>query len=326
MPENATQRLLFEETRQKQYYRVMAGEASKYARQCFDDGFIGVNFGFNQDLNAQLTENWRDFNRKFRPIFLENHPGKSKVAAGLACGMTYTLAKALQVGDVILCPDGSRNYYVGEISGPYQYVPGEILPHRRPVRWLATIIKKEEMSEPLRNSAGAIGALGSLEPHAREIESLIGGARAEIAPEYEPDVENPGSFAMEKHLEEFIVQNWSRTVFANNYEIFNDGEGNTGQQYNVGDGRIDILAISKDRNTLLVIELKKGRPSDVVVGQILRYMGFIQEELAENGQTVKGAIIALEDDKKLHQALRMVPEIEFFLYKISFKLVRGLNG
>jgi RecB family endonuclease NucS len=42
---------------------------------------------------------------------------------------------------------------------------------------------------------------------------------------------------------------------------------------------MDILAISKDRSRLLVIELKRGRASDAVVGQIQRYMGFVHEAL-----------------------------------------------
>jgi RecB family endonuclease NucS len=45
-----------------------------------------------------------------------------------------------------------------------------------------------------------------------------------------------------------------------------------------------------------VVELKRGRASDVVVGQALRYMGFVKEQLAEDDQTVEGAIIALDDD------------------------------
>jgi len=36
--------------------------------------------------------------------------------------------------------------------------------------------------------------------------------------------------------------------------------------------------------------------SDVVVGQTHRYMGYIQEELAEVGQSVKGLIIGLNED------------------------------
>ena len=49
---------------------------------------------------------------------------------------------------------------------------------------------------------------------------------------------------------------------------------------------MDVLAISKDKSELLVVELKKGRASDVVVGQIQRYMGFAKYELAEVNQTV----------------------------------------
>ena len=71
-----------------------------------------------------------------------------------------------------------------------------------------------------------------------------------------------------------------------------------GQQYPTDTGPIDILAISKDNKTLLVVELKKGRASDAVVGQCQRYMGYVKEELAEKNQDVKGVIIAFEDDKK----------------------------
>jgi len=70
------------------------------------------------------------------------------------------------------------------------------------------------------------------------------------------------------------------------------------------------------------VELKKGRASDVVVGQTLRYMGYVQEELAEEGQSVKGVIIALEDDQRIRRALAVVPSIVFYRYQISFKLMK----
>jgi restriction system protein len=72
-----------------------------------------------------------------------------------------------------------------------------------------------------------------------------------------------------------------------------------------------------------VVELKKGRASDVVVGQVLRYMGYVKEELAEEGQDVRGVVIALEDDQRIRRALSMVPTIDFFRYQISFKLIKG---
>ena len=89
-------------------------------------------------------------------------------------------------------------------------------------------------------------------------------------------------------------------------------------------GQINILAVSKDNKRLLVIELLNAdEASDIVVGQILRYMGYVKEELLDSGQEVEGMIIALEDDKKLRLAISIVPSITFFRYELNFKLVKG---
>ena len=69
------------------------------------------------------------------------------------------------------------------------------------------------------------------------------------------------------------------------------------------------------------MELKRGRASDVVVGQIQRYMGYVIDELAEDQQRVKGVIIALEDDLRIRRALRVTSGIEFFRYKVNFTLL-----
>ncbi|MFJ5696564.1 endonuclease NucS domain-containing protein [Arthrobacter sp. NPDC093139] len=66
----------------------------------------------------------------------------------------------------------------------------------------------------------------------------------------------------------------------------------TGQQYLTDTGPMGILAISKDRSRLLVVELKRGRANDSVVGQIQCYMGYVQEAPLESGQSVQGVIIA----------------------------------
>jgi len=82
------------------------------------------------------------------------------------------------------------------------------------------------------------------------------------------------------------------------------------------------LAISKDKKELLVVELKKGRASDAVVGQIQRYMGYVLEELAEEDQSVKGVIIALEEDLRLRRALQVTNNIEFYRYLVKFELFK----
>ncbi len=131
---------------------------------------------------------------------------------------------------------------------------------------------------------------------------------------------------MEKHLEAFLVANWNQTELSKEFSIYEEEGEPIGQQYETDTGPIDILAISKDAKRLLIIELKRGRASDVVVGQTLRYMGYVKEQIAEADQTVEGAIIALESDKKLLRALSVVPSISFYCYQINFKLVKGSNA
>lgn len=307
----------------KAYIRVMLGKSSIYAEECIEGGFVGTDFNIREDLTGKLPDEWRDFNKKFIPVYLASNPGKSKVAAGLACGMTWTVARFLEKGDIVLSPDGAGHYHVGEISGDYYYAEGSILPHRRPVQWLNHTINKADMSIELQKSAGAIGTTCLLTNYAEEIENLLGGASIPKLISTDETVEDPSVFALEKHLEDFLVQNWKHTELGKDYDIFEEDGEIVGQQYETDTGPIDILAISKDRKSLLVIELKRGRTSDVVVGQILRYMGYVSEELAEEGQAVKGTIIALEDDQRLRRALSITPSIEFYRYQVSFKLVKA---
>ena len=73
--------------------------------------------------------------------------------------------------------------------------------------------------------------------------------------------------------------------------------------------------------TYLIFEkIRKGRVSDNVVGQIQRYMGYVKEYLAEPHQEVKGIIIGSEDDLKIRRALSVTTNIEFYKYKVNFKL------
>lgn len=306
----------------KSYYRIMLGKKSMYAAECFAGNFIGI-YDINQDLTGQLPDEWRAFNQKFIPVCLAERPEKTRIGAGLVCGCIWTVAKGIQSGDVVLCPDGTGHYRVGEVCGDYYYTPGEILYHRRPVRWLSQTIERANMSEALRNSSGSIGTVCNLTGYHDELEKLIGGWAAPSLISTDETVEDPSAFAMEKHLEDFLVHNWSQTELGRDYDIYQEEGESFGQQYPTDTGPLDILAISKDKKRLLVVELKKGRASDAVVGQTLRYMSYVQEMLADSGQTVHGIIIALEDDKRIRRALAMVNNVEFYRYQVSFKLVKA---
>ncbi len=304
----------------KNYYRIMLGRKSAYAEEAYKGGFIGADFSIDQDLSARLTDDWRAFNGEYIPKCIERNPGKTRISAGLACGMLWTIAKGVHVGDVVLCPDGKGRYLVGEVTGEYAYHPGEVLPHRRDVRWYGRGISRDEMSDSLRNSAGSIGTVSDISRYADEIEKLLSGSRPPDIVATDESIEDPSVFALEKHLEDFLVQNWKSTELGKTYDIYEEEGGMVGQQYPSDTGPIDILAISKDKKELLVVELKKGRVSDMVVGQIQRYMGYVKDELAEPNQAVRGVIIAFDDDVRIHRALSVAQNIGFYTYKIRFNL------
>jgi|ERR1041385_7069360 restriction system protein len=307
----------------KNYYRVMLGRGSKHADECFKGNFIGVDFNIEQDLSRQLHENWRDFNKEFIPYLLKKEPGKSRISAGLACGAVWTVSKGINIGDLVLCPNGIGSYYVGEVTSNYTYQPDGILPHRRNVKWFTRTIDRSMMSDALRHSTGAIGTVSQVAKHAKEIEELIVGTRPPTIISTDDNVEDPSEFAIEKHLEDFLVQNWKQTEIGKKYDIYEEDGELVGQQYQSDTGPIDILAISKDKKELLVVELKKGKASDTVVGQVQRYMGYALEELAEENQKVKGVIIAAEDDIRIRRALAVTNNIEFYCYQVSFKLFKN---
>ena len=301
----------------------MLGKQHKYFNECYDNKYVGVGFDIEIDLKNDLPDNWREFNKKYIPFYLNKNPDKSKVTAGLACGAVWTVSKGMNIGDILLCPDGLRNYKIGKISGNYFYdatIPS--LLHRRSVEWLPVSVSRDEMSQELKNSTGSIGTVSDISKYSIEIDKFIDGDSPIKISSTDSEIENPSMFALESHLEHFIIENWEQTILAKDYDIFQDGEL-TGKQFPTDTGPIDILAISKDKKELLVIELKKGRASDSVVGQIQRYMGYIKDEFLESGQKVKGIIIALENDTKVKRALSVTNDIDFYQYKINFDLIKN---
>lgn len=306
----------------KNYYKIMLGPKSKYADECLSQGFIGADHGIKIDLSEFLYDDWRDFNHKFIPEYLKANPGKSKIAAGLGCGSLWTVSKGINKGDIVLSPNGKGVLYFGEITSDYYYKEGDILPHRRNVNWFLSTIRRAEVSQDMKNSISSQGTSAMITKHAAEIDRYITGDTTPVIVSTDSTIEDPAVFALEKHLEDFLIQNWNQTELGKNYDIYEEDGELVGQQYPTDTGPIDILTVSKNKKELLVVELKKGRVSDSVVGQIQRYMGYVQEELAED-QTVKGIIIALEDDLRIKRALSVTKNIEFYRYQVSFKLFKG---
>lgn len=131
-----------------------------------------------------------------------------------------------------------------------------------------------------------------------------------------PDL--PTEFAYESDLRDFLAKNLS--LLEPGLRLYQE-DGITGIEFPVGGRFIDILALDA-RNQLVVIELKVSKGYDRVVGQLLRYMGWIQENHAEDGQVVRGAIVARVISTDLVLACSRVSGVELFEYELSVKLKR----
>ena len=123
---------------------------------------------------------------------------------------------------------------------------------------------------------------------------------------------------MENQLEDFIIHNWNKTELGKDFDLIVEEGVLLSQQYPTDIGRIDILAIDKKTKEYVVIELKRDQTSDATVGQLARYMGWIK--VNKKVDRVKGVIIAGEYDRRLDYALRVVPDVDVFLYKVDFSL------
>ncbi len=133
------------------------------------------------------------------------------------------------------------------------------------------------------------------------------------------DLENQAEFALEAHLEEFIYYNWDSINWGLDLKLY-ETEEQDGRQYPAGVWNIDFLAIDKKTEELVVIELKRGKTSDAVVGQILRYMSWVKENI-DQSSNVKGIIIAKEVDDALRYAIKDLLQIQVKTYKVDFQLL-----
>ena len=302
------------------FKRLRTGRTHQWFKEFKNNDYVGVSYGLKTDISADLFENWRDFNKKYIDKVIEISGGlKSRVGAGLNCGVIWTLSKGVEIGNIILCQDEDKNYHACRVTSQYFFSEQEPH-HRRKVEWIGEVISPNDLSSDLYKSLNAQNTLIDISSYHQELENLIKGNSSGKIISNDPSIEEPSEFALEKHLEDFLIKNWASTKLGREYDIYSEEGELVGQQYQSDTGPIDILAISKNRKVLLVVELKKGRVSDNVVGQIQRYMGFVKSDLADKDQEVKGVIIGLEDDIKLTRALSVTTNIEFYKYKVDFKL------
>ena len=300
----------------KNYWRIRAGGDNSGAEEFYKDEKIMIGFGFTKDFTKNIPETWQEF----RDI---NNNLDTKDEGWFPFYILHRFIKKIQVNDIIITPINKEECIVGEIISEAYFGESivafaEYKGHCRKVKWLNNRIKTEDMSKQLASSIYGRGTMHSVTKYHEEIDNLIAIKTNEIL--QDETIEDQNIFALEKHLEDFMIANWNNTDFGKNYEIYSEGEEFIGQQFQTDTGPIDILAISKDKKEWLIIELKRGRASDSVVGQIQRYMAYIKDDIATPDQTVKGIIVAFDNDKRISRALEVTTNIDLYTYDVKFSL------
>ncbi len=139
----------------------------------------------------------------------------------------------------------------------------------------------------------------------------------------EPDLQQDqlsSEFAYERDLQRYLAKNLH--AIEAGLRLWEDEDGAiNGIEFDVGGRRIDILAVDMNEN-LVVIELKVSRGYDRVVGQLLRYMAWIEQHQASENQRVRGIIIAREISNDLKLATSKINDVQLFEYTLSIELNR----
>jgi restriction system protein len=270
--------------------------------------FGSIELGDVPDLNEP------DFFKKYVEVYGKDVPIDRK--------SVWKIYHEIALGDIIIARRGRKKIIgIGEVTGK-PFFDVEMGKDRvanmtdRPyplvvkVRWEDKQIEFEELVFPI---------FTLWEISEEKYRSLI--ERLPPPEEKEEDVKELQEFVLEKYLEEFIVTNF-KTIFGNDLELYIDSEGIVGRQFQTEIGNIDILARQPNTNSFVVIELKKGRESDKVVGQILRYMGWVKENLCQGEEDVKGVIITSERDERLKYALKPIQQlVSLKYYRVDFQLI-----
>lgn len=279
------------------------------------NGTIAIGWNWLGDISKLNTE------EKLKKRYMQNSEKDSPSSRSVI----WKFYHEISVGDIVIARRGRKKLIgIGEVVGTAFYDVNKGKERKGNIDddyWLPNFLKVKWEEKVIDYDRQVFSMLTLYEILEEKYNFLVKG---KIPTDGEEPNEEQQEFVLEKHLEDFIVKNLNK-IFGDKLKLYEDEEGGNGQQYPTDIGYIDILATEPETNSYVVIELKKGRESDNVVGQILRYIGWVKENLAKEGENVKGLIICKDTTgEKLSYALKAIPgcNIEVNRYEIDFRLLK----
>lgn len=124
--------------RDRQVFKMSLGrsgveEGVRIFREAIEGGFVVLAWGGEIDWSDPAYSSFANIRSRWQQDHQDATGSDSNIK------QTYILRAAMAVGDLVVVSDGNRRFRaIGEITGPYQYVPDYVgtYNHRRPVRWL----------------------------------------------------------------------------------------------------------------------------------------------------------------------------------------------
>ncbi len=155
--------------------------------------------------------------------------------------------------------------------------------------------------------------------NAREYYERIGHVDAAVKA-----LERQDSGISRKDIDEYrrvqIVERVLEDILEKNLEQLESGLDLIGRQYSTAVGPIDLLAQDKD-GLYVVIELKRDRTNDRVVGQVLRYLGWVIDRLAGGDESkARAIIVGREYDRKFAAAITRIKEVKPYTFDIRWRI------
>jgi hypothetical protein len=123
------------------------------------------------------------------------------------------------------------------------------------------------------------------------------------------------AFAFERDLRGFLARNLA--LIEPGLQLYEE-DGITGEEFPAGGRFIDILAVDREGG-YVIVELKVSRGYDRALGQLLRYMTWVERNMVPARRT-RGFIVAREITDDLKLAAARVSDVRLIEYRLSFEL------
>jgi RecB family endonuclease NucS len=134
--------------------------------------------------------------------------------------------------------------------------------------------------------------------------------------EDDEEADNGGTeFAYERDLQNYLAKNLQR--IEPGLRLYEEEEI-IGLEFAAGGRYIDLLAVDS-QGSYVVIELKVSRGYDRVIGQLLRYMAWIENNM-QSDKPVRGIIVAKEITDDLKLAASRISGVKLIEYELEFRL------